>query len=401
MMIKDCVVKQMIGHESLGRACRILAGLVFCVLFLQCLNTSLLAQELSEGEGQSKDESTEINVKNADIAAIVRIFSKKTKQNYILDERVKGKVSIFLPGKVSAEESNKILDSVLALKGFTSVPIGENLFKIVPAKEAIQSTIPTVTEDSEELDSSAAMITRLVQLKYVSADDAKQLLAPLVSSNGLLNAYTGTNSLILIDSEDNIARIITILNSIDLPSKDRELTIIPIEHADAVDIAEKLKDILSDRDEPDASSSGSSALDSIRARLRQTASRIRATNEGGTPEGESPSSTTVAAQGKEPKIISDERTNSVIVVADEDTTARIRALIAQLDSEVDRSGFRFYVYRCQHASAEELAEVLSGLAGGGGVLRPLQAQIPQYLDLLTGTQIAEREAGSSLELKTA
>ena len=78
---------------------------------------------------------TEINVKNADIAAIIKIFSKKTKRNYILDERVKGKVSIYLPGKVSQEDSLRILDSVLAFKGFTSVPIGDNLWKILQAKK--------------------------------------------------------------------------------------------------------------------------------------------------------------------------------------------------------------------------------------------------------------------------
>ena len=74
------------------------------------------AAELARQEEKlEKDSSTEINVRNADIAAIIRIFSKKTKRNYILDERVKGKVSIYLPGKVSNQDSIRILDSVLHL----------------------------------------------------------------------------------------------------------------------------------------------------------------------------------------------------------------------------------------------------------------------------------------------
>jgi type II secretory pathway component GspD/PulD (secretin) len=112
----------------------------------------------------AKDSNTEINVKNADIAAIIRIFSRKTKRNYILDEKVRGKVSIYLPGKVSAEESLRILDSVLALKGFTTVPIGENLWKIVPSKEARQSTIPTRL-DGRTTNPTSSVITRLVSLK--------------------------------------------------------------------------------------------------------------------------------------------------------------------------------------------------------------------------------------------
>jgi general secretion pathway protein D len=92
------------------------------------------AQPADAGDDIAKDSSTEINVKNAEIASIIRIFSRKLKRNYILDEKVRGKVSIYLPGKVSAEESLRILDSVLALKGFSSVPIGDNICKIVPSK---------------------------------------------------------------------------------------------------------------------------------------------------------------------------------------------------------------------------------------------------------------------------
>ncbi|MDC0358269.1 type II secretion system secretin GspD [Oligoflexia bacterium] len=331
-----------------------------------------LAQEADTTEQQpyAKDASTEINVKNADIAAVIRIFSKKTKRNYILDERVKGKISIYLPGKVSSDEAIRILDSVLALKNFTAVPIGENLWKIVPSKEAIQSTIPTIMDETGE-SPSAAMVTRLLPLKYVGADDAQRLMSPLISSNGLINAYTGTNSLIIIDSEDNVERVVKIIHSLDLPFSDREMTIIPIKHAAAADIADKLNEILGEgsSDSSSTSSGVPGALESIRARLREgvsgrttSSSRVNAAkaNKGAS------SSTTISPRSREPKIISDERTNSVIIVADEDTTARIRALVSQLDSEVDLSGYRFYVYRCQHSDAEELADVLSGLDSDGG-----------------------------------
>jgi general secretion pathway protein D len=319
-------------------------------------------------EEYSKDSNTEINVKNADIAAIVRIFSRKTKRNYILDEKVRGKVSIYLPGKVSAEESLRILDSVLALKGFTSVPIGENLWKIVPSREARQSTIPTLTEQRTEKP-TAAVVTRLVNLKYVSAEDVQQIVSQLISSDGLVNAYTGTNSLILIDSEDNINRLVSIIEELDVPFSNREMTIIPVKFADVEDVAQKLNDILGTSGGD--SKKGTSALDQVRASMGDP-SLAMGNQMGGVPgqqqraPGAGASSKTVAARGMEPKIIPDQRTNSIIVVADADTTARVRALIAQLDSKIDLSGNKFYVYRCQHANAEEIAQVLAGLAGGGG-----------------------------------
>lgn len=324
------------------------------------------ADEINEEE-IAKDSNTEINVKNADIAAIVRIFGRKTKRNYILDERVKGKVSIYLPGKVSSEESIRILDSVLAYKGFSAVPIGENLWKIVPAKEAKQSTIPTIL-DSPEGEPSRSMVTRLMQLQYVSADEVRQLVAQLISPDGFLNAYSGTNSLVLIDTEDNIERIIGIIKTLDIPFTDREMTIIPIKYADAVDIATKLNDLLNQGQDSKAGTDAASDL--LRARAVEAALTGRPPTS--MPQGGAAAAGggavlaaggTVQSRAKQPKISADERTNSVIVVADEDTTARIRALIAQLDTKLDLSGTRFYVYHCQHAKADELANVLSGLVG--------------------------------------
>ena len=316
-----------------------------------------VSNEAPEGE-IAKDSNTEINVKNADIAAIVRIFSRKTKRNYILDEKVRGKVSIYLPGKVSAEESLRILDSVLALKGFSTVPIGDNLWKIVPAKEARQSTIPTRVE-GRNTHPSSSVITRLVALKYVSSQDVQQIVSQLVSGDGLVNAYTGTNSLILIDQEDNIERLLKIIDQLDVPFSNREMTIVPIKHADVQDISQKLNDILGE-----SSSKDKSAADPVRASMSDPNQAAQA--QAQRPQGIPGSGKTISARGLVPKIIPDQRTNSLIIVADDETTARIRALVSQLDSKVDLSGNKFYVYRCQHANAEELSQVLAGLVGGGG-----------------------------------
>jgi general secretion pathway protein D len=314
-------------------------------------------------ENLAKDASTEINVKNADIAAIVRIFSKKTKRNYILDENVRGKVTIYLPGKVSSDEAIRILDTVLQLKGFTSVPVGENLWKIIQAKDAKQTTVPLITGDRDGV-ASAAVVTRLINLKYVKAEDLQQLFAQLISPSGLVNAYPGTNSLLMIDAEDNIERLFRIVQSLDVPFSNREMTIIPIKHADALDLATKLNEIM-------GVGNGQNGGSDTRASLGRNAAipppAVPQQIAGSTGTNSLTAATqNIGGRGLEPKIIPDERTNSIIVVADEDMTARIRALVSELDSTVDLSGNQFFVYRCQHANAEDLAQVLSGLMGGGG-----------------------------------
>ena len=265
--------------------------LVLFILFSTCL-----AQSPELEEKIAKDSTTEINVKNADIEALVRIFSKKTKRNYILDERVKGTVSIYLPGKVSSEEAIYILDSVLALKGFTAVPIGENIWKIIPSQEAKQTTVPIVGES--EGRGTASVVTRFINLKYVSAEDVKQLIASLISSYGLISAYTGTNSLIMIDSEDNIKRLVKIIEYLDIPSSDSEMVIIPIEHANAIEVAEKLNEILkNDSDKTSAASNipntgqDSKTINRRQARLDQNLANANASL--------SPTSLTVAMRTRD------------------------------------------------------------------------------------------------------
>lgn len=325
------------------------------------------------GQDSEDTSGTEINVKNADLGAIVRVFSKKTKRNYILDESVKGKVTIYLPAKVSDSESVRILEAILSLKGFTSVPIGDNLWKIIPSKDARQATIPTVTDAKASLRDrpSAAVVTRLVRLKFVSADDMQKLLQQLVSSSGVINSYSRTNSLLIIDSEDNVERLIDIVRSVDIPSSDQDMTIIPVKHADAAEVADTIKLILGSEDSsgPEGSGSVESPLDLIRQRLRQGSQAANAANNAANLANQQTQGVSIVAAGLQPKVIPDQRTNSIIVVADETDTARIRALIQSLDSEVDLSGNRFYVYRCQHASAEELSDVLGGLVGQGGSSR--------------------------------
>lgn len=336
---------------------------VLLIFILMLVWSPLMAQEAEEG---IQETETEISVKNAEIASIVRVFSKKTKRNYILDERVKGKVTIYLPGKVSAEESLRILESVLMLKGFTSVPIGENLWKIIPAKDAKQTTIPTVL-GSDGSPASPALVTRLLSLKYVSAEDMQQVLQPLVSPDGLLNAYGGTNSLIIIDSEENIRRLEELVSTIDIASSEQDMTMIPIKNAEAQAIADKLIELLG---LSDSKGEGSSLLQNKNLSNQNTermASNLSLAQQSGLPPPQTiATGQSVSPRTRAPKILADERTNSLIIVADEETTARIKALVSQLDSKVDKSGNRFYVYRCQHAKAEDLAQVLSGLSGEGG-----------------------------------
>jgi general secretion pathway protein D len=306
-----------------------------------------------------KDPSdlAEITLKNADISTIVRIFSKRTKRNFILDEKVRGTVTVYLPGEIPRETEMKILDSILALKGFTTVPISANLWKVIPAKDARKATVP-IRQSNDNSPTTGSVVTTLVQLTYVAANEVQPLINQMISPEGMVQVYSANNSLVLVDYDVNIQRLIELIRTLDIPSADREMTIIPVMHAEAADLAEKLQLVLNDS--ADSSGQGGSSRNPLQARIPNGNPNIPGMpNQNDGSGGDS-------HQRREPKLIADERTNSIIIVADLETTARIRALATELDSEINRAGSKFYVYRCQHASAASLSEVLSGSVTGGG-----------------------------------
>ncbi len=311
------------------------------------------------GEGDNA-VTTILNVKDAEIATLVKTFSKLTKRNYIVDSNVKGKVTIHLPTPVTIPEALRIFDSVLLLKGFTTVPVEGNTWKVVLAKDARQTTIPLVLDGSTEPPSDA-LVTQLVRLKYIKASELQQLMSQFVSKEGLLNSVAGTNTLIMIDSSANIRRLQKIVAELDVPATDQDISIIPVLHAQATDIAEKIQDILGSEESEDGVGQQPRVTQGNRPMLNVA-------NRAGQP-GIPPTDngmTEMSGKTLPLKVIPDERTNSLIVVADEATTTKIKALVEQLDSPVDLSGGRFHVYRLKHADAEVLSDIINQLISGAG-----------------------------------
>ena len=299
--------------------------------------------------------TTILDVRDADIPTLVKAISKATKRNFIIDNRIKGKVTVHLPTPVNETEALKIFDSVLLMNGFTSVPAGKNLWKIMPSKDARQTTIPLIA--GEEKDRSDILVTELIPMRYVKSEDMQQLLTQFISPDGGINAFAGTNSLLMIDSAKNIERVKKIIEQLDVPARDQDITIIPIQYADAKDISDKVTEILGEAATKEGAAKGSPV----------NTPQVLPKTLSGAKGGRTAAGTTVDSRTLPIKIIPDERTNSLIVVADPEMTAKVRALCDKLDSELDRSDSKFYVYRLKHSDADELADVLNGLISGNPV----------------------------------
>src|SRR5262249_8357097 len=114
-------------------------------------------------------KTTVLNVNDVELTSLIKTFSKLTKRNYIVDSSVKGKVTMHLPTPVTVEEALRIFDSILLLKGFSAVPVDKNTWKVITAKDAKQTTIPTLSKTPNT--PSDELVTQLIRLKNTSAED--------------------------------------------------------------------------------------------------------------------------------------------------------------------------------------------------------------------------------------
>ncbi len=258
-----------------------------------------------------------IDFNDVDIEVFIKFISELTGKNFVIDQRVKGKVTIISPTKISVKEAYKVFQSVLEVHGYTVVDAGE-VTKIIPSPYARTMNIETRLE--KEMDSPEdKIVTQLIHLRYADPNEVKQLVAPLVSKSSVVLAYEPTNMLIITDVYSNITRLMKIIEAIDVTGIGKEISVIPIEHADAQELVQIIDSVFNEQ-------------------RRQRKQPDQAIN-----------------------LVADQRTNIIVVMASEGDADRVKKLIDMLDKEIPRGKDRIHVVYLQHAKSEEIVEVLQDI----------------------------------------
>jgi general secretion pathway protein D len=293
-----------------------------------------------------------------DIKVFIKFIADITGKNFIIDDKVTGKVTVISPRKMTLDEAYRVFLSVLEVNGFGTVDMG-GVIKIVRSSDAITKSLETTMEPPMLRDDT--MITQIIQLKFADANDMRNLLTPLMSkASSQLLSYPQSNVLIITDTKSNIKKILDILKVVDMAGFAQEVKIFPLSYASATDLASKLNDILSEGKGDEAQ------------RLRT----IRP------PESVGAKTAT--------KIIPYERTNSLIVMAPPPDLGGIEELIKKLDIPTPSGKEDIHVYYLQYANAEDMAKVLTEIptpenpeapatpqAGQGAPQRVAQPVVPK------------------------
>lgn len=292
------------------------------------------------------DELVQLDFKEVELPVVIETIARITGRNFIYDDRVRGRVTIVSPSEVTADQAYAVFESVLKIKGFTAVPGPGGVLKIVPIRDAKESSIDTIKDDRPSANRDS-FVTRLVPLLYIDAEAITNTIKPLVSKDASMVAYAPTNTIIITDTEANIRRLLSILEAIDVESYKEELAVIKVRHADASTLGQQISEIYG------AEVSSTTSQPRPAARARRTARGQKATPQ--------PGQTT--QPGQTVRIITDERTNSLLVLASRGSLQEIRDLVRQLDVPLVGEG-RIHVYYLKHADAEELAGTLNGMLSG-------------------------------------
>ena len=280
-------------------------------------------------------EDITLNFVEAELDSVVAALARFTQQNFIVDPRVKGQLTLVSEVPVDARTAYEMLLSALRMQGFAVLRTGK-VSRVVPEAEARQQggAVRSGASASGELE------TRVFALRYENASALVPVLRPMISPNNPINAYPANNTLVVTDYGDNLDRIAQVIAGIDTPAG-LNTDIIPIDYGVALDVAALASQML---DTPG----------------NDVAQRIT--------------------------VVADPRSNSVLVRAG--SPARLdlaRDLIRRIDSPDSRKGNLHVVY-LRNAQAVQLAEVLraalTGQAGApaAGAAKPAAAPAPTAKD---------------------
>ncbi|MBE9534587.1 MAG: hypothetical protein IMF03_06255, partial [Proteobacteria bacterium] len=192
--------------------------------------------------GQSK-KTISMDFDQVDIKVFIKFISELTGKNFVVDDKVRGKVTVLSPSKISVEEAYKVFESVLEVHGFTTVPAGK-VIKVVPSVEARQKSVELRKTPGFVSRPDDRIITQILPLLYANAQEVRKLLAPMVSKQGVVIAYNPTDTLIITDFQSNIQRLLSIVEEIDVEFQEATVSVMPLEYASAEKLAESISRLL-------------------------------------------------------------------------------------------------------------------------------------------------------------
>ncbi len=265
---------------------------------------------------------------NSDVQDVLHFYEQLTGAKLVMDNTVQGKVNIFISKPVPREEAIKIIEMNLLLNGFSLVPSGNDIVKVIGiAKNPRTAGVPVIS-NLAEIPPGEHVVSFLFKLRYADPQELAQVLAQYLQSTQA--AYTSilalpkSSSVLVTENSSAIRSVARIIEQTDIPPAEVVSEFIKLERADASKVVDLLKDIFEKGGQP----SGPAGVRGVRAPVPQPAP----------PEGEVSAFAALTEEsvvvGKI-KLTADVRTNRIHVVTRPINMPFIRKLVAEFDANVE------------------------------------------------------------------
>ncbi|MBN1805967.1 MAG: type II secretion system secretin GspD [Sedimentisphaerales bacterium] len=277
------------------------------------------------------DKLISLDFDQVDVKVFIKTIGELTGINFLIDDNVRGTVTLISPTKIRLGEVYDVFESVLQVKGFAAVPAGK-IVKIIPRSEASKSNISIrVGSNPELIPQNDTVVTQIIPIRFANIAELNSSLTPLLSKGGSLMPYVRSNSIVVTDTSSNIHRMAKLIQELDTECAKENIVLIRLKYGSANIISEQIKQIM----QQSVVASGGNGM-------------VR-TAPGGI--------------GNTLKILPDERTNSLIVLANPENTEIIKELITELDVERPVEASNVHVINLNHAEAKDLVKSISEVLG--------------------------------------
>lgn len=277
----------------------------------------------------SAQETYTANFNGANIEDMALEVGKVLEKSIILDSRVRGQIVASSPQQLTKEQYYDFFLQILNVNQFTAVEVGDVII-IMPNRDVRSSPIGEL-RGSTNPNPGAEYVTHVVQLNNVSANAIVPAIRQLMPQNTQPIPIGESNKLLLIDTVDNLKRILAVIEKIDTLVPGVEL--VELDYADAEEVVKILTEL--------------------------------ERNSAAAQQG-----------GAQLKIIAESRTNSIILSGETMQRNRIKQLIVDLDKPQQQSGNVRVIY-LEYADAVQVAKVLTNVVQNMAKLNPNEANSAQ------------------------
>ncbi len=256
--------------------------------------------------------------KGTDIQEFVNIVGRNLQKTIIVDPSVRGKIDVRSYDTLNDEQYYSFFLNVLEVYGFAVIEMDNGVLKIVKSKDAKTSPIPVLGDTDRA--AGDAVVTQVVAVKNVSVRELSPLLRQLIDNAGAGNVvhYDPANIILITGRAAVVNRLAEIVRRVD-QAGDKDIELVELKNASAAEM------------------------------VRIVEALNKTTDAKNTPEF------------LQPKLVADERTNSILLSGDPKVRQRLKRLINKLDVEMATKGNNRVVY-LKYAKAEDLVDVLKGVS---------------------------------------